>query len=61
VFQLAMLAPLQRRFRDELSVNLAAALEAGLSLADALAAARAVYGPEFNGARSLKALIICRG
>ena len=36
--------------------DVAAALNAGLTLADGLAAALAIYGKEFNGALSLKAL-----
>jgi len=36
--------------------DIAAWLDTGLSLAEALAAAGAIYGKEFNGALSLKAL-----
>jgi Nucleotidyl transferase AbiEii toxin, Type IV TA system len=47
---------IQQRAEGKDYLDVAAALEAGLSLAEALAAARAVYGREFNAALSLKAL-----
>lgn len=50
------LLTIQQRAEAKDYLDVAAALEAGLSLAEALAAAQAVYGPEFNGALSLKAL-----
>jgi hypothetical protein len=47
---------IQQRAEAKDYLDLAAALTAGVSLPEALAAARVVYGPEFNGALSLKAL-----
>ena len=46
----------QQRAEAKDYLDVAAALEAGLSMPEALAAARAVYGREFNAALSLKAL-----
>ncbi|HXJ96862.1 MAG TPA: nucleotidyl transferase AbiEii/AbiGii toxin family protein [Terriglobia bacterium] len=50
------LVTIQQRAEAKDYLDVAAALDAGLALPEALAAARAVYGPEFNGALSLKAL-----
>jgi hypothetical protein len=47
---------IQQRAEAKDYLDVAAALGAGLSLAEALAAARGVYGREFNAALSLKAL-----
>jgi len=48
------LATIQQQSRDY--EDLAATISAGISLSEALAVAGAVYGKEFNGALSLKAL-----
>ena len=50
------LATIQQRAQARDYEDLAATLAAGISLSEALAAAGAVYGKEFNGALSLKAL-----
>jgi len=50
------LATIQQRAQARDYEDLAAIVSAGISLADALGAAAAVYGNEFNGALSLKAL-----
>jgi Nucleotidyl transferase AbiEii toxin, Type IV TA system len=50
------LATVQQRAQARDYEDLAAIVDAGISLADALGAAAAVYGKEFNGALSLKAL-----
>lgn len=50
------LVTIQQRAEAKDYLDLAAALETGLRLSHALAAARAVYGSEFNEALSLKAL-----
>jgi Nucleotidyl transferase AbiEii toxin, Type IV TA system len=50
------LATIQQRAQARDYEDLAAIIDAGISLTDALAAAMAVYGKEFNGALSLKAL-----
>lgn len=50
------LATIQRRAQARDYDDIAAIIAAGISLSDALAAASAVYGKQFNGALSLKAL-----
>lgn len=50
------LATIQQRAQARDYEDLAAIANAGISLSEALAAANAVYGKEFNGALSLKAL-----
>jgi len=50
------LATIQQRAQARDYEDLAATVAAGISLSEALAAARAIYGKEFNGALSLKAL-----
>src|SRR6266496_2401495 len=50
------LATIQQRAQARDYEDLAAVVGAGISLAEALAASVAVYGKEFNGALSLKAL-----
>jgi hypothetical protein len=50
------LATIQQRAQARDYEDLAAIVTSGISLAEALAAAVAVYGKEFNGALSLKAL-----
>jgi hypothetical protein len=50
------LATIQQRAQARDYEDLAAIVAAGISLADALGAAAAAYGKEFNGALSLKAL-----
>jgi hypothetical protein len=50
------LATIQQRAQTRDYQDIAAIIRAGVSLAEALAAATAVYGPRFNGALSLKAL-----
>jgi len=50
------LATIQQRAQARDYEDLAATFAAGISLSEALAAAGAVYGKEFNGALSLKAL-----
>ena len=50
------LATIQQRAQARDYEDLAATLAAGISLSEALAAAGAVYGKQFNGALSLKAL-----
>jgi hypothetical protein len=50
------LATIQQRAQARDYEDLAAIVSAGISLAEALGAAAAVYGNEFNGALSLKAL-----
>ncbi len=50
------LATIQQRAQARDYEDLAAIVDSGISLAHALAAAVAVYGKEFNGALSLKAL-----
>ena len=50
------LATIQQRAQARDYEDLAATVAAGIGLSEALAAARAVYGRQFNGALSLKAL-----
>ena len=50
------LKTVQQRAQARDYVDIAAALDAGLDLAVALAAAEAIYGRQFNGALTLKAL-----
>ena len=50
------LATIQQRAQARDYVDLAAIVDAGISLAEALGAGSATYGKEFNGALSLKAL-----
>jgi hypothetical protein len=50
------LATIQQRAQARDYEDLAAIVDAGISLAEALGAAAAAYGKEFNGALSLKAL-----
>jgi nucleotidyltransferase AbiEii toxin of type IV toxin-antitoxin system len=50
------LKTIQQRALAKDYIDVASALETGLDLAEALAAAEAVYGKSFNGALSLKAL-----
>ena len=50
------LATIQQRAQARDYEDIAATLAAGIGLSEALAAAGAVYGKEFNGALSLKAL-----
>jgi hypothetical protein len=50
------LATIQQRAQARDYEDLAAIIAAGISLSDALAAAATVYGKQFNGALSLKAL-----
>ncbi len=50
------LKTVQQRAQAKDYIDIMAALDAGLRLADALAAAEAIYGKQFNGALSLKAL-----
>jgi len=50
------LKTIQQRALAKDYIDLASALETGLGLAEALAAAEVVYGKGFNGALSLKAL-----
>lgn len=50
------LKTIQQRAEAKDYVDLAAALDAGISLEQALSAARAVYGPLFNAVTALKAL-----
>jgi len=50
------LSTIQQRAQARDYEDLAAIVGSGISLAEALAAAVAVYGKEFNGALSLKAL-----
>jgi hypothetical protein len=50
------LATIQQRAQARDYEDIAAIIAAGISLSDALAAAAAVYGKQFNGALSLKAL-----
>jgi hypothetical protein len=49
-------ATIQQGAQDRDYQDIAAIVSAGISLADAIAAATAVYGNAFNGALSLKAL-----
>jgi Nucleotidyl transferase AbiEii toxin, Type IV TA system len=51
------LATIQQRAFAKDYLDVAAILGAGIDLASGLAAARAIYGKEFNGALSLKALV----
>jgi Nucleotidyl transferase AbiEii toxin, Type IV TA system len=50
------LATIQQRAQARDYEDLAAVLDAGIALSELLAAASAVYGREFNGALSLKAM-----
>lgn len=50
------LSTIQQRAQARDYEDIAAAISAGISLSDALAAASTVYGKQFNGALSLKAL-----
>jgi predicted nucleotidyltransferase component of viral defense system len=50
------LKTIQQRAQARDYIDIAAALDAGVDLAEALAAAEVVYGRRFNGALSLKAL-----
>jgi len=50
------LATIQQRALAKDYIDMAAIMDAGVDLAQGLAAARAIYGREFNGALSLKAL-----
>jgi predicted nucleotidyltransferase component of viral defense system len=50
------LKTVQQRAQSRDYIDIAAALDAGIDLAEALAAAVAVFGQEFNGVLSLKAL-----
>lgn len=50
------LKTIQQRAEAKDYIDLAAALDAGISLEQALSAARAVYGPLFNAVTALKAL-----
>jgi hypothetical protein len=50
------LATIQQRAQARDYQDIAAIVSGGISLAEAIAAATAVYGPTFNGALSLKAL-----
>lgn len=50
------LATIQQRAQARDYQDIAAIVSAGVSLAEAISAATAVYGPTFNGALSLKAL-----
>ena len=55
-FLAALRSPIQQRAQARDYEDIAAILVAGIGLSDALAAAGTVYGKQFNGALSLKAL-----
>lgn len=50
------LKAVQQRAQSRDYIDIAAVLSAGVTLAEALASAEAIYGKQFNGALSLKAL-----